>query len=48
MRRKPVGAWLAREEALTSNIDIDRPDAFAGKPRSHRYKVCLLPTMTEY
>ena len=32
----PVGARLAREEAITSNINVACHTAFAGKPRSYK------------
>jgi hypothetical protein len=31
-----VGARLAREEAIRSNVDAGSEAAFAGKPRSYR------------
>ncbi len=37
--KNPVGAWLAREEASTSNIDVACHTAIAGKPRSHRFRI---------
>ncbi len=35
-RQSPVGAKLAREEAVTFNIDVDGQTAFANKLRSYK------------
>jgi hypothetical protein len=34
-----VGARLAREEAIKFNIDVGLKIAFAGKPRSYRFRL---------
>jgi hypothetical protein len=36
----PVGAWLAREEAGTSNTPLRRTTAFANKLGSHENRCC--------